>query len=662
MKKTFILLLFLLPALTSSQVIYSPVVDSVLNCVSSQNLSKYIRELSGDTVTIIGGLPNLIYSRQYTSPSNQLAAQYIYEKFVSFGLAARYQYNNSHNVNVIARRNGSAHPNRKFVISAHYDDMLSFGPASDTVPGADDNASGVATVLEAARLLANFDLGYSVEFVAFDEEEVGLIGSYCYADSCLVQGDTLIAVLNLDMVGWDGNNDGLVTVATTNFADLIADILINTYQVYNIDLTGQKGFNMGGSDHQSFWSRGIMAVTSIEPGNDFNPYYHTIGDVFSAINVNFLVKNVKANIAALISLSNNYMYYMYPELISSGIDTLQKSSEVLIYYPIPIGSGANSPRLYYKAGSGQYQYVNPSSINGNIYTFTVPGQPSGTCVSYYYAAQDSAGAYLLTSPSGGSGVNPPGTTPPPEVYNYYVWNGSSYTSNNQKQTIDLGAIYDTIHVSQEGIVEEIHLNLNINHQNDGDIYISLTKPGVTTCALSQYNGENGQNYINTTFSDSASLSITQGSPPFTGYYKPQSSLINAFRSQQITGDWILRIFDRRPGDTGTLLNWTLSINYSTPIAIENEHELLPENYVLYQNYPNPFNPVTVIKYSVPKASHISLVIYDLLGREVTSLVNEYKQAGTYETGWYASSYSSGIYIYRLSADGFTASKKMILLK
>jgi subtilisin-like proprotein convertase family protein len=663
MKKAFfILLMLLLPALTSSQIIYSPGVDSLINHVSPQYLAKSIRDLSGDTITTIGGLPHLIYSRHNLSPSNQWAAQYIYEKFLSYGLQTRYQYNNSHNVNVIARKTGSINPYRKFVIGAHYDDFLSFGPHSDTIPGADDNASGVATVLEAARLLANYSLAYSVEFVAFDEEEIGLLGSNGYADSCLLPGDTLMAVLNLDMVSWDGNNDGLVRIKTANFTELIADMLIRTYQLYNLDLTGAKEFNQGGSDHVPFWYRGMLAITSIEPGNDFHPYYHTIWDLFSSVNMNYLVKNVKANIAALISLANNQIYYMVPTLIPSGLDTIQKTSEVFIFYPIPIGSGTNSPRLYYKVGTGQYQHVNAGAVNGSFYTFTLPGQPPGTCVSYYYAAQDSAGSYLVTSPAGGSGTNPPGTIPPPSVYTYYVWSGCSYSSNNHKETVDLGFIYDTIHVQQQGIVEEVHLNLNINHQNDGDIFMSLLKLGSNSALLSQFNGENGQNYTNTTFSDSAVIPITEGTPPFTGYFRPQTPLSGAFSGRQLSGDWVLRIYDRRAGNTGALLNWTLHFKYSSPIAVGNESNLLPEKFILYQNYPNPFNPVTVIKYSVPGNAYVSLVIYDLLGREIKSLVNEYQQAGTYEVSWNASSFASGVYIYRLSSEDYSETRKMILLK
>ena len=91
-------------------------------------------------------------------------------------------------------------------------------------------------------------------------------------------------------------------------------------------------------------------------------------------------------------------------------------------------------------------------------------------------------------------------------------------------------------------------------------------------------------------------------------------------------------------------------------------DLSPEEFYLSQNYPNPFNPITAIKYSVPKTSNISLVVYDVLGREVTTLVNEEKQLGVYEVEFDAFSMVSGVYLYRIQADDFVQIKKMILLK
>ncbi len=98
-------------------------------------------------------------------------------------------------------------------------------------------------------------------------------------------------------------------------------------------------------------------------------------------------------------------------------------------------------------------------------------------------------------------------------------------------------------------------------------------------------------------------------------------------------------------------------------------DITPSNYLLQQNYPNPFNPVTKIKYTIPSTPlsfgeglGVRLIVYDVLGNEVATLVNEQKPAGIYEVEFNASQLSSGIYYYKLTAGSFTETKKMLLLK
>ena len=93
-----------------------------------------------------------------------------------------------------------------------------------------------------------------------------------------------------------------------------------------------------------------------------------------------------------------------------------------------------------------------------------------------------------------------------------------------------------------------------------------------------------------------------------------------------------------------------------------ENTFNPSKFKLYDNYPNPFNPSTTIKYSIAEAYYTSIKIYDALGNEVSSLVNETKPAGTYEVEFNASNLSSGIYYYTLQSGSFTSTKKMILTK
>ena len=97
----------------------------------------------------------------------------------------------------------------------------------------------------------------------------------------------------------------------------------------------------------------------------------------------------------------------------------------------------------------------------------------------------------------------------------------------------------------------------------------------------------------------------------------------------------------------------------TPTAVENNK---PEQFKLEQNYPNPFNPTTHFAFRIAERGLVTLKVYDLLGREMATIVNEELQPGTYNMTWNASSMPSGVYFYRLQAGIFTDMKKMILMK
>ena len=91
-------------------------------------------------------------------------------------------------------------------------------------------------------------------------------------------------------------------------------------------------------------------------------------------------------------------------------------------------------------------------------------------------------------------------------------------------------------------------------------------------------------------------------------------------------------------------------------------EELPISFALSQNYPNPFNPTTNIRFEIPQVGFVSLKVYDLLGREVTTLLNEKLNPGRYERSFNGKGLASGVYFYRLTAGTFTAIKKMLLLQ
>jgi hypothetical protein len=132
----------------------------------------------------------------------------------------------------------------------------------------------------------------------------------------------------------------------------------------------------------------------------------------------------------------------------------------------------------------------------------------------------------------------------------------------------------------------------------------------------------------------------------------QSAGTNPLISSTIENDTI-----RQKPATGQIYRFTPPVS-----GIHQINSEVPAKYSLYQNYPNPFNPVTNISFSLPKNGFINLIIYDALGREVETLVNEFKQAGSYIVDFNASNLSSGIYFYKIQAGDFNDIKKMILTK
>jgi uncharacterized delta-60 repeat protein len=105
-----------------------------------------------------------------------------------------------------------------------------------------------------------------------------------------------------------------------------------------------------------------------------------------------------------------------------------------------------------------------------------------------------------------------------------------------------------------------------------------------------------------------------------------------------------------------------TIKYSQMVGITPVSSEIPDAFLLDQNYPNPFNPKTKIKFGLPTSSFAKLVVYDMLGRELETLVNEQLNAGTYEADWNASKFTSGVYYYKLTSGDFAETRKAVLIK
>jgi hypothetical protein len=182
--------------------------------------------------------------------------------------------------------------------------------------------------------------------------------------------------------------------------------------------------------------------------------------------------------------------------------------------------------------------------------------------------------------------------------------------------------------------------------------------------LSLYNGT-------ITYSATVNPTPTQGTITFnftpsnvkTINGNPDSLTINTVVSANVPyRTYYITVYGAENGGPRThYRQWQLVV--SNLFGIRNNQNTIPTAYSLDQNYPNPFNPSTVIYYALPKQSRVDLKVYDVLGRLVTTLINnEIKPAGNYNINFNAQNLTSGIYFYRLNAGDFTDVKKMILVK
>ncbi|MCK4224297.1 MAG: M20/M25/M40 family metallo-hydrolase [candidate division Zixibacteria bacterium] len=215
-----------------------------------------------------------------------------------------------HLLNVVGTIDGWCYPGRQFLITGHYDD-ISEDPYN-WAPGADDNASSVVSLLSAASILKDYALANTVKFVAFSGEEQGLLGSAAYAEEAYNRGDTILGVINCDMIAYDGNGDGVMEVHSglPEENQALADIFIGAISDYGLNLVPQK-ITEGAShssDHASFWSYGFPAILGHEDYQDWNPHMHTTQDRVSTFDSTYYLEFVKAALASIAILGDPFIF------------------------------------------------------------------------------------------------------------------------------------------------------------------------------------------------------------------------------------------------------------------------------------------------------------------------------------------------------------------
>ena len=255
-------------------------------------------------------------SRIWNSDNAFAASDWIASRMEALGLEVEQQPFNANTwmgsgaaaPNVIGIQRGTLYPDTYVVCGSHFDSfsyeaMMGGG----TAPGADDNATGVASVLESARIMTQYEFEYSIIYCAYGCEEMGLYGSEAYASRCQQQGMDIIGYFNNDMNGYLYGDQIHIDCIYPNSVEPIGTYYMNVGSVYYPELPIRHvNFNEGDSDHTSFNNHGYMGIYPFEDYEHYSPYIHTPNDVIGTSVTSFEMgqQYCQMNIACLAEIAN----------------------------------------------------------------------------------------------------------------------------------------------------------------------------------------------------------------------------------------------------------------------------------------------------------------------------------------------------------------------
>lgn len=247
-------------------------------CLEANMISQIVDQITQSSYTHF--LDDLLYTHDGDDrgfgAEHDLARTNIFDQFDNFGLDPYldpFQYNSTTYYNVVATHQGTTRPEDIYILGAHFDSVNN--------PGADDNGSGTAGVLEAARVLSQYEFEATMVFIAFDREEQGLFGSRAYAQAHT--DDNIMGMISLDMIAYNGSGSDQARIYGRTGSATLKQSLIEAISIYGNGLDAADAGTLGASDHAPFQDEGFQAVLLIEDDVWENPFYHTLNDSVDSI-------------------------------------------------------------------------------------------------------------------------------------------------------------------------------------------------------------------------------------------------------------------------------------------------------------------------------------------------------------------------------------------
>jgi len=355
--------------------------DSLINIISPDTLYDYIAILSGELP-----YPQGTYSQSRVVVTSWVDTAAVYLKtvmdsmgfdsvyFENFSFSSDSTYNTK---NVVGLKRGNLSHDTCIVIGAHYDD---YSPNYADAPGADDNASGSAGVLEAARALMGIESDYDIYFICFSGEEWGLYGSEYFVNDYIIPNNMhVLGMVNFDMIGYNPSASYQYDLyGMTHSAPLknIFNMMADTFTTLVTHTLGSSA----GSDHYPFDIAGFKAAFAIE--YDFSPVYHSPHDTIALLNFDFMKEIVQAGTATVFYLSQMPLPVTEFSLIDNG------DSSISVSWTKTINTDIEKYRVYYKKTGDISELIFDA---GDTTAATVPSLSPGVLYTFRITPIDSTG-------------------------------------------------------------------------------------------------------------------------------------------------------------------------------------------------------------------------------------------------------------------------------
>lgn len=255
----------------------------IVSKVEKENIKKDVEDLANNYET-----------RYAASPENQRAIQATEERFRSMGYEVKEVCYAPDACSIVADKKGSTEPNKVILVMGHIDSV------GESFAGADDNASGVAVILEMARVLKDNSNKKTVRFFITNGEELGLYGATYYAKTLAASNQikNIVLAINMDMVGY--NSNGLVELETEPEHEPLAQWFAGLAARYT-SLKTKITLGAWGSDHVPFLRKGVPTMLTIENWDTKTPCYHQECDKPDTLNYDYATEIAKLNVAAVLT-------------------------------------------------------------------------------------------------------------------------------------------------------------------------------------------------------------------------------------------------------------------------------------------------------------------------------------------------------------------------